>query len=110
MTENLYNRHTDNFDLASLVDKVVGWHYNKNIILGTNPIDQSRKLKEEYEELVESLNNKANPIDDIGDMLVVMIAIAEQEGLSLQECLAHAWGDIKDRKGKIVDGLFVKEA
>ena len=48
--------------------------------------------------------------DDIGDMMVVLINIAERNGLSISECLAQAWDDIKDRKGKMVDGVFVKEA
>ena len=47
--------------------------------------------------------------DDIGDMLVVMLNIVERHGLSLSECLETAYDDIKDRKGKMVDGVFVKE-
>ena len=47
--------------------------------------------------------------DDIGDMVVVLTIIAKQSGTTLQECLAHAYNDIKDRKGRMVDGVFVKE-
>ena len=47
--------------------------------------------------------------DDIGDMLVVMLNIVARNGLSLSECLEKAYDDIKDRKGKMVDGVFVKE-
>ena len=28
----------------------------------------------------------------------------------MMDCLETAWIDIKDRKGKMVDGIFVKEA
>ena len=41
--------------------------------------------------------------------MVVLINIAERNGLSLFDCLSHAYEDIKDRKGKMVDGVFVKE-
>ena len=47
--------------------------------------------------------------DGIGDMDVVMINIAERNGLAKQDCLAQAYSDIKDRKGKMVDGVFIKE-
>ena len=53
---------------------------------------------------------KGNDIaDDIGDMIVVLINIAERNNLTIEQCLAQAWNDIKDRKGKMVDGIFVKE-
>ena len=41
--------------------------------------------------------------------MVVLINIAERNGLSLLDCLSHAYNDIKDRKGRMVDGVFVKE-
>jgi len=43
-------------------------------------------------------------------MLVVMINIMERNNLDIKECLEVAWDDIKDRKGKMVDGIFVKES
>ena len=42
-------------------------------------------------------------------MIVVLINIAERNGLTIEDCLEQAWNDIKDRKGKMVDGIFVKE-
>jgi hypothetical protein len=30
--------------------------------------------------------------------------------LSFEMCLRIAWDEIKDRKGKVVNGVFVKEA
>ena len=53
---------------------------------------------------------KGNDIpDDVGDMLVVLINIAKRNNPTLQECLEVAWNDIKDPRGKMVDGIFVKE-
>ena len=42
-------------------------------------------------------------------MLVTIILLAETLGLDSTTCLADAYNEIKDRKGKMVDGLFVKE-
>ena len=42
-------------------------------------------------------------------MIVVLINIAERNNLTIEECLQQAWDDIKDRKGMMVDGVFVKE-
>jgi len=41
--------------------------------------------------------------------MVVLINIAERNGVTLEDCLAVAYDDIKDRKGKMVDGVFIKE-
>ena len=54
--------------------------------------------------------NKGKDIrDDVGDMLVVLINILKRNDLTLESCLEVAWSDIKDRKGKMVDGIFVKD-
>ena len=68
-----------------------------------------KKLIEEVTELVDSLSTGQSPIDDIGDIIVVLINIAERHKLSIDECLEHAYNDIKDRKGQMIDGIFVKE-
>ena len=47
--------------------------------------------------------------DGIGDVIVTLVILAEQQGLSLEECLQAAWDEIKDRKGKTVNGTFIKE-
>lgn len=47
--------------------------------------------------------------DAIGDMAVVAINIAEREGFSYTEALQSAYAEISDRKGKKVNGVYVKE-
>ena len=37
-----------------------------------------------------------------------MINLCERNKITLQECLQVAYDDIKDRKGRMVDGVFVK--
>ena len=57
----------------------------------------------------EVTNGRRDIADDIGDMIVVLINIAERNGLTLEDCMQRAWEDIKDRKGKMIDGIFIKE-
>ena len=95
-------------DLNSLIEKVKNWHHERNLIQGSTDKDQTLKLLQELGELSDSVCKGNDIRDDIGDMLVVMINIIERNNLTLEECLEKAWDDIKDRKGRMVDGVFVK--
>lgn len=44
------------------------------------------------------------------DILAKVSEIAFSQGYTLEFCLESAWNEIKDRKGKLIDGIFVKEA
>lgn len=92
-----------------LCDSVALWHEERNLIEGSTDRKQLVKLAEELHELVVSCAKGEDVIDDIGDMLVVLINIAHRHHTSLFECLDYAYGDIKDRKGKMINGVFVKE-
>ena len=96
--------------LSLFIDNVVQWHHDRNLIDGSTDKDQTLKLLQELGELSDSVCKGKDIKDDIGDMLVVMLNITTRNGVTLSECLARAWDDIKDRKGKMVDGIFVKEA
>jgi len=41
--------------------------------------------------------------------MVVLIILANQLGMTPKQCLEHAYNDIKDRKGRMVNGVFIKE-
>ena len=47
--------------------------------------------------------------DGIGDTTVTLILAAEMAGLRFEDCLQAAYDEIKGRKGKMVEGVFVKE-
>lgn len=93
-----------------LIESVRQWHYDRNLIYGSTAKDQTLKLIQEVGELSDNVCKGRDISDDLGDILVIVINLAEREGLSLEQCLARAWEDIKDRRGKMVDGVFVKEA
>ena len=98
------------YSIVSLIEKVKCWHYDRNLIKGSTDKDQYLKLIQEAGELSDNICKGQDIRDDIGDMLVVLINIAERNNLSLTDCLETAWDDIKDRKGRMVDGVFVKES
>lgn len=95
--------------MENYVDKIIQWHHDRNLIKGSTDKDQFCKLIQEAGELSDNICKGKSVADDIGDMVVVLLNIAERNSLSLNECLAKAWEDIKDRKGRMVDGVFVKE-
>lgn len=95
--------------LEHLESNIVGWHRDRNLIDGSTDKDQYLKLIQEAGELSDNICKGRDIADDIGDMIVVLINIAERNGLSLAQCMEIAWNDIKDRRGRMVDGVFIKE-
>jgi NTP pyrophosphatase (non-canonical NTP hydrolase) len=53
-------------------------------------------------------SNDAEIKDGIGDSFVTLIILAKQLGLDPADCLEAAWNEIKDRRGKTINGVFVK--
>lgn len=96
--------------MEELVQKIAQWHYDRNLIDGSTDKDQYMKLIQEAGELSDSICKGKDVKDDIGDMFVVLINIATRNKLTITECLETAYNDIKDRKGRMIDGVFVKEA
>ncbi len=95
--------------MEELVNKIAQWHHDRNLIDGSTDKDQYMKLIQEAGELSDNICKGRDISDDIGDMMVVLINIATRNNLTITECLEAAYNDIKDRKGRMVDGVFVKE-
>jgi NTP pyrophosphatase (non-canonical NTP hydrolase) len=70
------------------------------------------KLLEEAGELAAAIAKRRNvdAKDAIGDVVVVLTILSAQLGFSIEDAIAAAYGEIKDRKGRMVDGIFLKEA
>ena len=96
--------------MENLVELIEQWHHDRNLIEGFTDKDQYLKLIQEAGELSDSICKGKDIRDDIGDMMVVLINIMARNNLSMQECLQVAYDDIKDRKGRMIDGVFVKES
>lgn len=97
--------------IESLEVAVLNWAEERGIFESGTPFSQFRKTEEEVTELHAALlcNDKGAVKDAIGDIVVTLIIQAHMHGLSLGQCLASAYHEIKDRKGKMVGGVFVKE-
>jgi|TARA_R110000868_G_scaffold297520_2_gene557880 NTP pyrophosphatase (non-canonical NTP hydrolase) len=95
--------------MENLIKLVEQWHVDRNLIDGATDKDQVLKLLQEMGELSDNVCKGKDIRDDLGDMLVVMINIMKRNDISMEECLQVAYDDIKDRKGKMIDGIFVKE-
>ncbi len=46
---------------------------------------------------------------EMGDIFVTLIILCEQIGLNPIKCLDMAYEKIKDRKGKTINGVFIKQ-
>jgi len=92
--------------------KVIQWSEARKIIPNSTPMAQLCKLEEEVNELRDALfeSNREESIDAIGDCTVVLINICALLDVNLTDCLAHAFEQIKNRKGYMNEqGLFIKE-
>lgn len=96
------------YNLEELNHLIIQWAKDRNLIEGSTPKDQFHKLIQECAELSDNLCKGKDIRDDIGDVFVVLTIICAQTGLSLSDCASIAYDDIKDRKGKMIDGVFVK--
>ena len=105
-------------EIGRIFDLIETWAEDRNLIEGATPQAQMLKMTEEVGELAHAIarsginsskENNDNIKDAIGDCVVVLTILAAQNGLDIVECIASAYNEIKDRKGKMVDGIFVKE-
>jgi NTP pyrophosphatase (non-canonical NTP hydrolase) len=72
---------------------------------------QTVKLLEECGELAAGVARKDidRIVDSIGDAVVVLTILAAQVKVPIEECIDLVWQEIRYRKGKMVDGVFIKE-
>jgi NTP pyrophosphatase (non-canonical NTP hydrolase) len=87
-----------------------GWAVDRNLH-DANPDRQMLKLMEEVGELANALarNDREKQIDSIGDIYVVLTILSMQLDLAIEDCIEAAYNQIKDRKGYLVNGVFIKE-
>lgn len=92
--------------------QVIRWAEARRIIPNSTATAQAIKTHEELGELLSALHrgDREETIDAYGDILVTLIIGADLAGIDLVEAMAHAYAQIKDRKGFLrKDGVFIKE-
>lgn len=124
-------KFSENTIFEELGEKVLEWAKNKDLLHEANAERQFLKFMEEVFEfrdewlLMVHEYNKCNfgEGDDnpevveyignmkfeMGDIFVTLIILCDQLNLDPVECLYKAYEKIKDRKGKTINGTFVKE-
>lgn len=118
--------------MQELITKVEQWAEDRNLIQGSIPSKQIQKTAEELMELAVAVGKdellaelrddmsysyyhrrlekvSVELADAVGDTLVTLLVVCKQLGLDIEDCLLVAYDQIKDRKGKMVNGKFVKE-
>ena len=104
--------HREQMNLGlDVTDMIEQWAIDRGLHTA-DPSKQMLKLMEEVGELAEGLA-KDNPDavqDAIGDAYVVLTILSMQLGMDIRQCVKMAYNEIKDRKGRMVNGVFVKES
>lgn len=95
--------------VVTVYEKINKWFVDRGLDKA-DPRAQMLKMFEELGELAADLAKQRCPKDSLGDVGVVLIGLCTQLGTSLEEVLEVAYNEIKDRKGKLVDGVFIKES
>ena len=96
--------------MKETVENVIMWANDKGLLKKENSLAQMAKVTEEVGEVASALlkMDKDKLIDGIGDVMVTLIILAEQNQLKIEDCLDAAWLEISNRKGKTVNGIFIK--
>lgn len=95
--------------MDELIKQVQIWAEDRNLISGSTTKTQMLKLASEIGGLADDINKQADPTDSIGYCLVVLTILAAQHNITPHDCLAHAYDQIKDRKGVMLDGVFIHD-
>lgn len=95
-----------------LIARIEMWGRDRGILQNSTAQAQFFKTVSEIGELSDALakGNSTGIKDGVGDVVVTLVLLCKLQGVSIRECIAHAYGEIKDRKGFLnSNGVFVKE-
>lgn len=87
------------------------WAKDKGILENGTIKGQYIKLLEEVEELNQAIKDDElnDTIDAIGDCVVVLTNLSALIGVPIEYCINSAYSEIKNRKGVMENGTFVKQ-
>ena len=97
--------------MKDLITKIQAWSTERQLDKA-QPAKQMLKLIEEVGELASGIakDNRDVQVDSIGDIFVVLTILSQQLNLDIEKCVESAYNEIKERKGKTINGVFVKES
>jgi len=96
----------------SAFEKIRIWADERGLYDRGDPKTQTLKLMEEAGEICRAVlkNDEPEVIDGIGDCVVVLTNLAHLIGTDIETCIEAAYNEIKNRKGKMANGTYVKDA
>lgn len=100
-----------NTEEIEIFTKIRDWATERGLLQKGDPKTQYIKLQEEAGELAQAILKAKEDefIDAIGDCVVVLTNLAALKGYKIEDCVNSAYQEIANRKGKMVDGTFVKQ-
>jgi len=95
----------------SQFDLIRDWADERGLYENGDTKTQALKLVEEVGETCRAILKEDHDevIDGIGDCVVVLTNLAELVGVPIEICIEAAYDEIKNRKGKMANGTYVKE-
>jgi len=87
------------------------WAEERGLYDNGDPKTQALKLVEEVGETCRAILKQDHKeiVDGIGDCVVVLTNLAELVDTSIEDCIEAAYGEIKDRTGKMENGTYKKD-
>ena len=94
------------------VERIIAWGESKGIMKRENSFKQFTKMTEETGEIAAALFRDDIELlkDSIGDQFVTAVILAEQNNLSISDCIETALQVIEKRKTTTIDGKVMKES
>ena len=92
-------------------DLIREWASTRGLYDNGDPKTQALKLVEEVGETCRAIlkQDHSEIVDGIGDCVVVLTNLAELVDTSIEDCIEAAYGEIKDRTGKMENGTYKKD-
>ena len=94
-----------------LISQVQDWAIDKGIAVTDDLSKQMLKVIEEVGETAGAIakKNHEDIVDGIGDSFVTLIILCQQAGIDPRVALGSAYDVIAKRKGKTINGVFIKD-
>lgn len=94
-----------------MAESIKLWAKERNLH-NADPYKQILKVGEEFGELCQAIAKDKNDVEikeEIGDIYITLVILCTQLGYDIDDCINLAYEKIKDRKGKTINGIYVKE-
>ena len=101
------NKHLE----PSQFDLIREWADERGLYENGDTKTQALKLVEEVGETCRAILKEDDDeiVDGIGDCVVVLVNLAQLHGVMIEYCIEAAYDEIKNRKGKMINGTYKKD-